>query len=306
MAFLSGLNDVLFFWHGVDGDTRTFWAEMGPIMTDTSPTSPKGIETRPNQVLDASSFAPPAIDQSAHILATVGPTAPSAIRLRTIGNPVSFGSGPAVPASFQTTARPAVAGNVVLAWQRPGDGVICVAVENGGAWSNPSELASSGHGPAVAVGIHQYLVAFQGANNQIYGSLNGGAPAPMRPQSGAMLTSDSPALLWWENTFWMAWKGVPGDNGIWLAGSTDGMNWSTPQLAQPVGGAILTAAGPGLALWKEGLLLSWRGVPGDEKLWGSTQPLGNLAARWQTPQILSPANNSNAGPSVGSREIDTL
>jgi hypothetical protein len=121
-----------------------------------------------------------------------------------------------------------------------------------------------------------------------------------------MLTSDSPTLCWWPNNFWMAWKGVPGDYGIWLAYSTDGMNWSTPQPAQPVGGAILTAAGPGLALWKEGLLLAWRGVPNDEKLWWSTQPLGNLAARWQTPQILSPADNSNAGPTVGSREVDRI
>lgn len=304
MSFLSGLNDVLFAWHGVDGDTRTFWAEIGPILTDTIPRG-----TGPNKVLDASSFAAPAIDQSAHILATVGPTAPSAIRLRTLGN--AIGGGPAVPASFQTTARPAVATggngqNVVLAWQRPGDGVICVAVENGGAWSAPTALASSGHGPAVAAANNQYLVAFQGANNQIYGSLNGRAAAPMHPQSGGMGTSDSPALCWWEGRFWMAWKGVPGDNGIWLAGSSDGMNWSTPQSAHPVGGAIATAAGPGLALWKEGLLLAWRGVPGDEKLWWSTQPLGNLAARWQTPQILSPSNNSNAGPSVGSREVDTL
>jgi hypothetical protein len=301
MSFLSALNDVLFAWHGVDGDTR--WAEMGPIVTDTIP---KG--TGPNRVLDASSFAAPAIDQSARILATVGPTAPSAIRLRTIGN--TIGGGPAVPASFQTTARPAVTGgngqNVVLAWQRPGDGVICVAVENGGSWSAPSELASSGHGPAVAFANNQYLVAFQGANNQIYGSLNGRAPAPMRPQAGAMLTSDSPALCWWEGRFWMAWKGVPGDNAIWLAGSTDGMNWSAPQLANPVGGAIATAAGPGLAVWQQGLLLAWRGVASDEKLWWSTQPLGNLAARWPTPQILGPANNSNAGPSVGSREVDTL
>jgi hypothetical protein len=293
MPDLSGLNDVLFFWHGVDGDTRTFWAEMGP-----APGS--------NHILDASSFAAPAIDQSASILATVGPTAPSAIRLRSVANG-TFGAGPAVPASFQTTARPAVAANV-LAWQRPGDGVICVAVENGGVWSKPSELASSGHGPAVAfdAASRQYLVAFQGANNQIYGSLGGGAPAPMRPQAGGMSTSDSPALCWWEGNFRMAWKGVPGDNGIWLAGSTDGMNWSTPLLAHPVGGAILTAAGPGLAVWREGLLLAWRGVPGDEKLWWSTQPLGNLAASWQTPQILNPANNSNAGPSVGSREVDRI
>ena len=302
MSDVSRLDDVLFAWHGVDGDTRTFWAEMGPAFTD----APPGIH--PNRVLDASSFAGPALDPSAHMLASVGPSAPSGIRLHAIGN--SIGAGPAVPANFQTTARPAVATNAgqhaVLAWQRPGDGVICVSAQNGAGWSTPAELASSGHGPAVAVANNQYLVAFQGANNQIYGSLGGGRPAPIHPQNGGMSTSDSPALCWAAGNFWMAWKGVPGDEQIWLAGSADGMNWSTPQPARPVDGAILTAAGPGLAVWQRGLVLAWRGVNGDQGLWWSTQPLGNLGARWQTPRTLNPGDNSNAGPSLGSREVDTL
>ena len=200
MSFLSGLNDVLFAWHGVDGDTGTFWAQMGPIVTDTIP---KG--TGPYQVLDASSFAAPAIDQSARMLATVGPTAPSAIRLRTIGN--AIGGGPAVPASFQTTARPAVATggngqNVVLAWQRPGDGVICVAVENGGAWSAPTALASSGHGPAVAAANNQYLVAFQGQATSVNGDgvevrieITGNGAAMLEDFGGSRKSADVTALI---------------------------------------------------------------------------------------------------------------
>lgn len=309
MSDPSTNNDLIIAWHGVDGDTRNFWAEVGPFMETPVPTTlPTGIP-RPNAVLDANSFAGPGLDPAAHFVATVGPTAPSTIRLRTVGLENTADTGPAVPPSIQTTARPAVASNggpAILAWQRPGDNMICVATENGGQWSSPAELAASSHGPAVVMGSRAYLVAFIGPDNQIHGSINGGRPAPLHPQRGGMGSSDTPALCWGEGNFWMAWKGVPNDDRIWLAGSQDGMNWTAPQPATPTGGAILTSAGPAIAIWQGGLVLAWRGVPNDERLWWSTQRVGNLGAQWQTPVAISSADNSDAGPTLGTRTVNTF
>jgi hypothetical protein len=301
-------NDLIIAWHGVDGDTRTFWAELGPYPEAPAPTTlPSGIP-HPNTVLDASSFAAPGLDPSAQLVATVGPGSPSAIRLRSVGLENSAGTGPAVPAAFQTSARPAVAsisgGGAILAWQRPSDDVICVATEKGGQWSTPAPLTASTHGPAVAFNNRAYLVAFIGANNQIYGSINGGRPIPMHPQQGGMSSSDIPALCWGEGNFWMAWKGVPGDDHIWVAGSQDGTDWSAPQQANPSSGAILASTGPAIAIWQGGLVLAWRGI--DDKLWWSAQRIGNLAAPWQTPVVVSPADNTNAGPTLGTRGVNTF
>ena len=277
---VSRRNDVVVAWHGVEGDTQTWWAELGPVFTAGPPA------ILPNRVLDPSSFAAPALDPSALLLASVGPTAPSSITLRDVESWGISGGGPAVPASFQTTARPAVAttdaGSAVLAWRRPGDDVICVAAQTGEQWSTPAELASSSHGPAVAVrnNNNQFLVAFKGAENQIYGSLDGGPVTPMHPLDGGMFTSDTPALCWGAGNFWMAWKGVPGDEAIWLARSADGINWTVPQTAQPIDGGILTIAGPGLAVWQRGLVLAWRGVTGNRpyggrhSLWATLRPCG--------------------------------
>lgn len=300
-------DDLIIAWHGVDGDTRTFWTEFYPSSGSVPTTLPSGIAA--GSVLDANSFAAPGLDPSARLIASVGATAPSSMQLRAVGADNTTGPGPAVPPDFLTISRPAVAtingGNAVLAWQRHDD-IIAVSGQNGSQWSDAIHLAPSSYGPAVAVNNRgTYLVAFVGANNQIYGSINGGGPLPMRPQAGGMSSSDTPGLCWGEGNFWMAWKGVPNDNTIWVAGSQDGTDWSAPQQAQPSGGAILTADGPAIAIWQGGLVLAWRGVPNDESLWWSTQRVGNLAAQWQTPVAISPADNSGAGPTLGTRTVNT-
>jgi hypothetical protein len=111
MSYPATNNDLMIAWHGVDGDSRTFPAELGPNSEAPAPTTPppSGIP-RPNAVLDASSFAAPGLDPAARLVATVGPGSPSAIRLRSMGFENSTGTGPTVPAAFQTRRRKAAFG----------------------------------------------------------------------------------------------------------------------------------------------------------------------------------------------------
>jgi hypothetical protein len=104
-------NDLIIACHGVDGDSRSFPAELGPYSEAPAPTTPppSGIP-RPNAVLDASSFAAPGLGPAARLVATVGPGSPSAIRLRSMGFENSTGTGPTVPAALQTRRRKAAFG----------------------------------------------------------------------------------------------------------------------------------------------------------------------------------------------------
>jgi hypothetical protein len=128
-----------------------------------------------------------------------------------------------------------------------------------------------------------------------------------------MFTTHAPALCWGADRFWMAWKGSVDEN-IWLANSPQGIQRSDhSHYADPIDGHCLinTIACPGPAVWQHGLMVVWRGATHDQALWWSTlskQPNKDLdlAAHWQTPQILDPVDNSHAGPNLGSRSIMTV
>jgi hypothetical protein len=340
-AMTDARNDVVLAWHGVDGDTQTWWANTGEIPASGT------VKIRPNQLLGIKSFVGPALDPSARLLAHVGQAPPSAITLRRADKNGDFSNGgdAAAPSNFQTDARPAVAvadtGELVLAW-RVTNGEIWVSTHGripktelpDAKWSEPVMIGTSARGPAVATyttvatGTPQFhfLVAFQGDHNQIWGSIdarpiNGKLSAPMYPKDGGMFTSHSPALCWAADRFWMAWKGA-GDEKIWLSSRPTNRpdDWTAPRQALFVPGTINTIAGPGLAVCQADkqppaplkLVLAWRGVTGDQALWWSTRPMPKpkheieIGDNWEAPQKIDPSDNSNAGPSVGSRHVGTV
>jgi len=60
------------------------------------------------------------------------------------------------------------------------------------------------------------------------------------------------------------------------------------------------------------LVVAWRGVTGDQALWWSTRVIPKstdeikIVDAWEVAQKIDSTDNSNAGPSVGSRNINTL
>src|SRR5271166_2602725 len=253
-------SDVLLVaWHGVEGDTATWWATTGPLSNNALP------KINANHHFQANSFAGPAVDPSAHLVASVGATAPSLITLQSVdSNGDISGPGPLVPTTtdFHTDARPAVTttswGNVALAWRHFEDHRIRFSAQLPIPWQTPVDVGGvSEHGPAIAAitndPFRRVLVAFQGVEDwkgkrdQIRGSINGGTQFAMTPHDGGMFTSHAPALCADVDFFWMAWKGGSDEN-IWLSRSPDGVFWTEPHTAQPIKGGINTIAGPGLAV----------------------------------------------------------
>jgi hypothetical protein len=62
----------------------------------------------------------------------------------------------------------------------------------------------------------------------------------------------------------MAWKGVPGDSGIWFA-PFENDEWSGQINVAGVG----TSAGPALTTFNGRLYMAWKGIPGDSGLYFS-------------------------------------
>lgn len=103
-------------------------------------------------------------------------------------------------------------------------------------------------------------------------------------------TSDGPALAVagypdFTNTYlklYMAWKGTPGDTGLYWSQFADGA-WSPQSRIEGVG----SSHGPALASYpvvdaqasSTGLFLAWKGIPGDAGLYYSTYRIG-LDTAW--------------------------
>lgn len=313
-------SDVLLVaWGGVEGDTGTWWANTGPLSSNALPT------INPNHHFQPNSFAGPAVDPSARLVALVGATAPSPITLHAVDSNADI-SGPSrrfyrqrrisrpMPAQQSLPPR-----GVRTAW-RGGTSSKAQSVSPseqislGDNRTSTSMASASTAQPSLRVRstrARRLLVAFQGVEDrkgeqdQIRGSINGGTQFAMIPDAGGMFTSHAPALCADVDFFWMAWKGGSDEN-IWLSRSENGVFWTEPHTAQPIDGGINTIAGPGLAVWEGGLILAWRGVTNDQALWWSTLSLHtlpgrNLVGQWQTPQMLDLSDNSASGPSLGIR-----
>lgn len=300
---IADFNTLVLGWHGVDGDTRTWRAEMvaGPNSTQPPAKWARAVVDSP------SCFAAPAFaaiegggDRNGHagLAAMMGPGSPSAIQLEPLG---SGGlDAPAVPPSFQTTTRPAVevdgSGHVSLAWRDP-DGTLKISSQQGGShWTPFRIIGRTSHSPGMAAGV----VAWKPDDGiQIQGFTTARGTKAMVPQGGGMLTSDAPALCRsGDGRLVMAWKGVPGDERIFWSRSQNGLDWETPREAIPQDGGIRTIAGPAIAVWRFGFVLVWRGVTGDQKLWWSTLGLNDVFGRWRTPTPIDVADNSNSSPTL--------
>jgi len=82
MSDIQRRNYIVLGWHGVDGDTKTFCAQIGP-------SSAAHRRSLADRVVDENGFTGPA-----RLMATVGPTPPPAILLRSLTAGSVSGGGP--------------------------------------------------------------------------------------------------------------------------------------------------------------------------------------------------------------------
>jgi hypothetical protein len=97
-----------------------------------------------------------------------------------------------------------------------------------------------------------------------------------------------PALAVIGSKLYVAWKGLPGDEGIyWTTGN--GTSWAAQQKVANVG----TSAGPALAALNNTLYMAWKGLGTDQRIfWSSFN-----GTSW-TPQQLVPNVGTNVGPKL--------
>jgi hypothetical protein len=100
---------------------------------------------------------------------------------------------------------------------------------------------------------------------------------------------EEPALAVMGGKLYVAWKGIPGDEGIWWTTTTNGTTWAAQQHVANVG----TSAGPALATLNNTLVMAWKGSTGDQRIWWSTFN----GASW-APQQVVPNVSTSIGPKL--------
>jgi hypothetical protein len=103
---------------------------------------------------------------------------------------------------------------------------------------------------------------------------------------GAPLQQPGLAVL--GTTLHVAWKGIPGDDGIYLT-TGNGTNWTPQQRVANVG----TSTGPALAALNTTLFMAWKGIDRDQRIfWSSSN-----GTSW-TPQQAVANVGTNVGPKL--------
>jgi hypothetical protein len=160
----------------------------------------------------------------------------------------------------RTSHAPAVSSDgQLLVWKDADGPQMKFSVRNGGGWSGQQQLIPVGGAvlttaaPALAQArggdSYRWAMAWRGLEDtgQIYWSTSRAQgwndAIPAIPKSGAIWTSDGPAIYRWRGGLTMAWKGVNGDARLWWSDFDPAAGkWEIPQV---VAGAN-SDSGPGL------------------------------------------------------------
>ena len=141
-------------------------------------------------------------------------------------------------------------------------------------------------GGATLHANYQTLTGAATAYQDLRGALTGLAVTTDNPFGTPL---QQPALAVVAGKLYVAWKGLPGDEGIYWTTTTNGTSWAAQQHVANVG----TSAGPGLAALNTTLYMAWKGIEGDQRIfWSSFN-----GTHW-TPQQLVPNVASSVGPKL--------
>jgi Matrixin len=186
-----------------------------------------------------------------------------------------------------TSDRPALAlfnGSMRMTWKGvSGDSAIYWSTFDGNGWAPQQQIRGRGttHGPALAVlgtRLYMFWKGVDGDSRVFYAWIDDQPGAIWQAQREVVYTdSDSqgnvhlnigsshrPAAAVRGNSTVLAWKGVPGDSGLWFAPLLND-EWSGQINVSGVG----SSAGPAVATLNGALYMAWKGVPGDTALYYS-------------------------------------
>lgn len=153
--------------------------------------------------------------------------------------------------------------------------------------------------PAMAVTASERVLLWRNAaDDGLVWSLerSGGAWTDLQ-YTGAQ-TSHGPALAVLGDTVYAVWKAL-GDEQIWWSEFRDDQ-WSPVGPLVATAGAALTSDVPALAVTKRGLVMAWKGVQADPRIWWSEYRYGD----WSAPQHVQPPEGAaltSHGPALAVR-----
>lgn len=91
-------------------------------------------------------------------------------------------------------------------------------------------------------------------------------------------TNERPTLVPFNGTLMLAWQGAGDDTNIWYSFLDPATGaWSAQTFAQSNGFVFGTSDGPALAVVGSTLLMAWKGIPGDNRIWYSTSPISTIS-----------------------------
>ncbi len=187
-----------------------------------------------------------------------------------------------------TSDRPALtmfAGRMWMAWKGiEDDSGLYFSTFDGSAWAPQERIEGRGssHGPTLAVFGNRFYMFWKGIgdDSRVFSAWIGDQSNAIwqaqrevtytLAQAGGNVslnigTSSRPAATTRGDAIVLAWKGVPGDTGIYFASLKDD-EWSGQIHLDGVG----TSAGPGLVSVGGRLIMAWKGIPNDTGIYFST------------------------------------
>jgi hypothetical protein len=153
-------------------------------------------------------------------------------------------------------------------------------------WSQPSPvlpgLKAASH-PAVTILNNKLYLAYRGdGSNQIYFASDVGGPQESFHLVQGIGSSGPPDLTTYNGRVMMAWKGVPGDLGIyWMFPEVSGASQSRIQGVGSDLGVSLTATSVGE------VVMVWLGVRDDKRIWCSSY---TDASGWYPQRLAVPGD----------------
>lgn len=185
-----------------------------------------------------------------------------------------------------TSSRPAIitfGDQIIVAFEQPNTGILSCAwnyQQANSGWLNPiGVLGGSGTSWAPAMALFRNTVIMVwpgvGSDTRIWCSLYDPATNQFQNQYltvlgpkyglGPIKSGSTPAIVNWNGTLLMVWRGEGSNDNLYFSFSTDGVNWSDQ--GQIIGAASTIA--PALTIWQGRPYLVFRGGTNDDAIHGT-------------------------------------